>query len=86
MLCSFSALFFGQKETRGFEPMKKVEEPNGNWKQKKGDVPQFSPFEGEKNIIVARPRRFERLTPTFGGLYSIQLSYERVMLFRAGLL
>ena len=27
-----------------------------------------------------RPRRFERLTPTFGGLYSIQLSYERMLL------
>ena len=26
---------------------------------------------------MVRPRRFERLTPTFGGLYSIQLSYER---------
>ena len=27
---------------------------------------------------MARPRRFERLTPAFGGLYSIQLSYERI--------
>ena len=26
-----------------------------------------------------RPRRFERLTPTFGGLYSIHLSYERMV-------
>ena len=29
--------------------------------------------------MMARPRRFERLTPAFGGLYSIQLSYERII-------
>jgi hypothetical protein len=29
-------------------------------------------------INLVRPRRFERLTPSFGGLYSIQLSYERI--------
>lgn len=27
---------------------------------------------------MARPRRFERPTPAFGGLYSIQLSYGRL--------
>ena len=27
---------------------------------------------------MARPRRFERPTPAFGGQYSIQLSYGRI--------
>ena len=29
-------------------------------------------------LRLARPRRFERPTPAFGGQYSIQLSYERL--------
>ena len=28
---------------------------------------------------MARPRRFERPTPAFGGQYSIQLSYGRLI-------
>jgi hypothetical protein len=28
--------------------------------------------------VMARLTRFERATPTFGGLYSIQLSYKRM--------
>ena len=28
--------------------------------------------------ILARPSRLERLASTFGGLHSIQLSYERI--------
>ena len=37
-------------------------------------------FHGESaqlHICLARPRRFERPTPAFGGQYSIQLSYGR---------
>lgn len=30
---------------------------------------------------MARPTRLERVTPTFGGLYSIHLSYERKSLY-----
>ena len=29
--------------------------------------------------LMVRPRRFERPTPAFGGQYSIQLSYGRVV-------
>ena len=29
-------------------------------------------------LKMARPRRFERPTPAFGGQYSIQLSYRRL--------
>ena len=31
-------------------------------------------------INLVRPRRFERLTLSFGGLYSIHLSYGRICL------
>ncbi len=33
---------------------------------------------------MARPARFERATPAFGGQYSIQLSYGRLCKFASG--
>ena len=35
-------------------------------------------LQGGAIIPLARPRRLERLTLSFGGLHSIHLSYERI--------
>ena len=43
------------------------------------DVQRACAFTQALGEYLARPRRFERPTPAFGGQYSIQLSYGRVV-------